>query len=170
MLTQFDSNHSHVFSRMSLMMGSVRKRTMMEIMAFHLMPTWENRTPMSLLDLEMLINIAFDFFIRFIPLPSDIMDAMYKANSKNVRLLEKHLDDIHHPHANKDTKKRHRESMLGAYTPPGIVLVHKPWAWCSPRFVTGTNHTAVRCFNHLSITIIPTAESRKCHHVHHRGR
>lgn len=72
--------------------------------------------------LHMLINIAFDFFIGFIPLLGDIMDAMYKANSKNVRLLEKRLDEIYHPHADKDTKKRHRQSMLDAYTPPGVVL------------------------------------------------
>lgn len=69
--------------------------------------------------LHMLINIAFDFLIGFIPLLGDLMDAMYKANSKNVRLLEQRLDEIYKP---KESKKRNRRSMLDAYTPAGTVL------------------------------------------------
>lgn len=72
--------------------------------------------------LQMLINIAFDFIIGFIPLLGDIMDAMYKANSKNVRLLEQRLDEIYKPKLDKESKKRHRRSMLDAYTPAGTVL------------------------------------------------
>ncbi|KAH7036356.1 hypothetical protein B0J12DRAFT_542047, partial [Macrophomina phaseolina] len=72
--------------------------------------------------LHMLLNIAFDFLIGFIPLLGDIMDAMYKANSKNVRLLEQRLDQIYKPKEDRETKKRHRRSMLDAYTPPGAVL------------------------------------------------
>ncbi|KAL1635065.1 hypothetical protein SLS58_010405 [Diplodia intermedia] len=70
--------------------------------------------------LHMLINIAFDFLIGFVPLLGDLMDAMYKANSKNVRLLEQRLDEIYKPKESK--KQRNRRSMLDAYTPAGTVL------------------------------------------------
>lgn len=39
----------------------------------------------------MILNIAFDFLIGLVPFLGDIIDAAYKANSRNAALLESHL-------------------------------------------------------------------------------
>ncbi|KAI5205144.1 hypothetical protein E4T39_03216 [Aureobasidium subglaciale] len=54
--------------------------------------------PMGIL-IQMLINIAIDFVIGIIPFIGDIADAYFKANTKNCRLLEKHLDNLYKPDA-----------------------------------------------------------------------
>lgn len=45
----------------------------------------------SRLKMMMLINVIFDFIIGLVPFVGDIADAMYKCNSRNAVLLEKHL-------------------------------------------------------------------------------
>lgn len=40
---------------------------------------------------QMLFNIAFDFVIGLVPFVGDLIDAGFKANSRNALLLEKHL-------------------------------------------------------------------------------
>ncbi|KAI4848456.1 hypothetical protein E4T44_03926 [Aureobasidium sp. EXF-8845] len=52
--------------------------------------------PMGIL-IQMLINVAIDFFIGLIPFLGDIADAYFKANTKNCRLLEEHLDTLYKP-------------------------------------------------------------------------
>ncbi|KAF1814927.1 hypothetical protein P152DRAFT_447213 [Eremomyces bilateralis CBS 781.70] len=55
---------------------------------------------------HMLFNIIVDFGVGLIPFVGDLADAAYKCNSKNVRLLEEHLDKKYKP----DTvRKRHKE-------------------------------------------------------------
>lgn len=39
----------------------------------------------------MLINIVIDFIIGIVPFLGDLVDAMFKANTRNVILLEQHL-------------------------------------------------------------------------------
>ncbi|KAJ5939122.1 hypothetical protein N7466_002256 [Penicillium verhagenii] len=39
----------------------------------------------------MLVNVIIDFFIGLVPFIGDIADAVYKANTRNAVLLEKHL-------------------------------------------------------------------------------
>lgn len=39
----------------------------------------------------MLLNIAFDFVLGLIPLLGDLVDAVYRANTRNAMLLEDHL-------------------------------------------------------------------------------
>ena len=41
--------------------------------------------------MQMLFNIALDFAIGLIPFVGDLADALYKANTRNAVLLEKHL-------------------------------------------------------------------------------
>jgi len=41
----------------------------------------------------MLMNIVLDFFIGLVPFIGDIADAIYKCNTRNAILLEKHLRD-----------------------------------------------------------------------------
>lgn len=41
----------------------------------------------------MLINIVIDFLIGLVPLAGDLADAVYKCNSRNAVLLERHLRD-----------------------------------------------------------------------------
>ncbi|KAI9928222.1 hypothetical protein ASPWEDRAFT_26696 [Aspergillus wentii DTO 134E9] len=43
------------------------------------------------LRMSMMINIIIDFFIGLVPLVGDIADAIYKCNTRNAVLLEKHL-------------------------------------------------------------------------------
>lgn len=62
--------------------------------------------PMGIL-IQMLINVAIDFLIGLVPFLGDIADAYFKANTKNCRLLERHLDDLYKPDALKaQTPKR----------------------------------------------------------------
>ena len=41
--------------------------------------------------IQMLINIIIDFAVGLIPFVGDLIDAAFKANTKNVRLLERHV-------------------------------------------------------------------------------
>ena len=43
------------------------------------------------LQMHMLLNVAFDFFIGLVPFIGDLADAMYKCNTRNAILLEEHL-------------------------------------------------------------------------------
>jgi hypothetical protein len=52
--------------------------------------------PMTVL-IMMLVNVAFDFLIGRGPCRGGLADAAVKANGKNVRLLEEHLDKLHKP-------------------------------------------------------------------------
>lgn len=45
------------------------------------------------LKLQMLLNIGFDFAIGLVPFLGDLVDAVFKANSRNALLLEQHLRD-----------------------------------------------------------------------------
>lgn len=47
--------------------------------------------------LTMLINVAIDFVIGIVPFIGDIADAAFKANTRNVRVLEKRLDEVYKP-------------------------------------------------------------------------
>lgn len=43
------------------------------------------------LQMKMLMNVGFDFVIGLIPFAGDVLDAMYRANTRNAVLLEEHL-------------------------------------------------------------------------------
>jgi hypothetical protein len=45
----------------------------------------------------MLVNTAIDFLVGLVPFIGDLADAAVKANGKNVRLLEQHLDKVYKP-------------------------------------------------------------------------
>ncbi|MBX7494421.1 DUF4112 domain-containing protein [Qipengyuania sp. 6B39] len=45
---------------------------------------------------RMIGNIAFDSAVGAIPVAGDAFDLFYKSNSKNLRIVKKHLDK-HHP-------------------------------------------------------------------------
>lgn len=61
--------------------------------------------PMGVL-IQMLINVAIDFLVGLIPFLGDIADAYFKANTKNCRLLETHLDSLYKPDALRAAKDR----------------------------------------------------------------
>lgn len=50
--------------------------------------------PTSLI-LRMLLNVFVDFLVGLIPLAGDLFDFAFKANVRNVRLLEQYLDQPH---------------------------------------------------------------------------
>ncbi|NHO31096.1 DUF4112 domain-containing protein [Acetobacter sp. LMG 1636] len=55
---------------------------------------WEARrmgAPMSVL-VRMLVNVALEAAIDFVPLVGDLIDAAFKANLRNVALLEDYLN------------------------------------------------------------------------------
>ncbi|WEK45593.1 MAG: DUF4112 domain-containing protein [Candidatus Andeanibacterium colombiense] len=41
-------------------------------------------------------NIAFDTAIGFVPLAGDLFDFLFRSNSRNLKIIRKHLDK-HHP-------------------------------------------------------------------------
>jgi hypothetical protein len=65
----------------------------------------EGGLPVSVL-VMMLFNVAFDFLIGLVPFLGDLADAAVKANGKNVRLLEEHLDKVYKPKALVDRDSR----------------------------------------------------------------
>ncbi|KAM0722679.1 hypothetical protein Q7P37_002120 [Cladosporium fusiforme] len=74
--------------------------------------------------IQMLINIIIDFLVGLIPFVGDIADAAFKANTKNVRLLERHLDQKYKPdrlkderdYANVDKEERKKKRKSGIFT------------------------------------------------------
>ncbi|MCY7274117.1 MAG: DUF4112 domain-containing protein, partial [Phormidesmis sp. CAN_BIN44] len=45
---------------------------------------------------QMVSNLVFDTVMGSVPVAGDLLDVTWKANSKNVRLLEAHLDSPQH--------------------------------------------------------------------------
>ena len=60
------------------------------------------RAPFSVLA-RMLLNVAIEGLIGLVPLAGDVFDAAWKANQRNVSLLESYLD---HPAATTATSRR----------------------------------------------------------------
>lgn len=58
--------------------------------------------PSSVL-LRMLINVGIEAVIGIVPVLGDVFDAAWKANQRNVQLLENHLDD---PRASAGSSRR----------------------------------------------------------------
>lgn len=46
--------------------------------------------------LQMMANIGVDTAVGAIPLAGDVLDFFYRSNSKNLRIIKRHLDK-HHP-------------------------------------------------------------------------
>lgn len=75
--------------------------------------------------IQMLLNIIIDFAVGLIPFVGDLIDAAFKANTKNVRLLERHLDAKYKPdslkkdardYAGVDKAERQRKRKSGIFT------------------------------------------------------
>ncbi|KAF2083970.1 hypothetical protein K490DRAFT_20597, partial [Saccharata proteae CBS 121410] len=47
--------------------------------------------------IQMMINCIIDLVIGIVPLLGDLLDAYFKANTRNLRLLEKRLDEVYKP-------------------------------------------------------------------------
>ena len=62
---------------------------------------------------EMMINVLIDFVVGIIPILGDLADAAFKANTRNVRALEKRLDEAYKPSGlktkDKETQQKLRE-------------------------------------------------------------
>jgi hypothetical protein len=59
---------------------------------------WEARNlgmPKTTL-VRMLANVGFDTAVGAVPLVGDVFDFLFRSNSKNLRLIKRHLDK-HHP-------------------------------------------------------------------------
>lgn len=46
---------------------------------------------------RMTANVGFDTLVGAIPLAGDLFDFLYRSNSRNLKIIRKHLDK-HHPH------------------------------------------------------------------------
>ncbi|OCL11847.1 hypothetical protein AOQ84DRAFT_386540 [Glonium stellatum] len=55
---------------------------------------------------QMIVNIALDFAIGVVPVIGDLGDAAFKANTRNLRLLEKTLDSAYKPKAQQEAESR----------------------------------------------------------------
>jgi len=54
----------------------------------------------------MWINVVLDFVVGLVPFIGDLGDAAFKANTRNLRLLEKALDRAYKPKAQRETEDR----------------------------------------------------------------
>jgi hypothetical protein len=81
----------------------------------------------SSIRVRMLLNIIIDFCVGLVPFLGDIADAAFKCNTKNVALLEQHLDKKYRPGgssrrdardvAGMDSEKRRNNRKSGIYMP-----------------------------------------------------
>ena len=78
----------------------------------------------SATSMRMLVNIALDFVVGLVPFIGDLADAAFKANTRNCRLLERHLEQKHRPggrdernFAGVDREKRRQNRKSGIYAP-----------------------------------------------------
>lgn len=55
----------------------------------------------------MVVNLLVDFIVGLIPFVGDLADAAIRANSRNVRLLEKHLDQKYKPKQLREEEDRY---------------------------------------------------------------
>lgn len=46
---------------------------------------------------RMLANVGFDTAVGAIPVAGDVFDFMFRSNSRNLKMIRRHLDK-HHPH------------------------------------------------------------------------
>lgn len=76
--------------------------------------------------LQMLLNIAIDFAVGLVPFIGDLADAAFKCNTKNLRILEVHLDKKYKPGNQRqderdlvgvDKEKRRQNRQSGIYMP-----------------------------------------------------
>lgn len=49
--------------------------------------------------LRMIVNVAIDAVVGLVPLAGDLFDAAWKANDRNMALLERHAYEVHDPTA-----------------------------------------------------------------------
>lgn len=54
----------------------------------------------------MIFNIAIDFIVGLIPFLGDLLDAVFKANTRNVAALEEHLIKKHMPGAERERRRK----------------------------------------------------------------
>lgn len=54
----------------------------------------------------MVVNIILDFIVGLIPFLGDLLDAMFKANTRNVAALEDHLIKKHMPGAERERRRK----------------------------------------------------------------
>ncbi len=47
---------------------------------------------------RMAANIGFDTLVGSVPLAGDVLDFLFLSNTRNIRIIRKHLDK-HHPHS-----------------------------------------------------------------------
>lgn len=77
--------------------------------------------------IRMLINIALDFLVGLVPFLGDFVDAMFKANSRNVRVLERYLDKKYKPKEQTErearTRKEKRASGMRYESPPPATIL-----------------------------------------------
>ena len=74
----------------------------------------------------MLFNMLLDFLVGLVPFVGDLADAAFKCNTRNVKLLEKHLDKKYKPSTSnrderdfvgQDKTKRRQNRKSGIYHP-----------------------------------------------------
>lgn len=70
------------------------------------------------------MNAFLDFLIGIVPFIGDYGDALFKANTKNVRLLELRLDEVYKPQAGKERAKQ--EQMTNH--PPAPATVYEDFS------------------------------------------
>lgn len=71
----------------------------------------------------MLVNILWDFLVGLIPFVGDLADAYVKCNSKNVRLLEKRLDEVYKPR-----EEKQREAEMNPKDRPAPATVYEDFS------------------------------------------
>jgi hypothetical protein len=83
--------------------------------------------PQSVL-IHMLFWVFIDFIAGLVPFLGDLLDASIKANSKNCRILEQHLDKKYKPKAAIAREKEEKEAARRAsrpYIPPAPATVYE---------------------------------------------
>jgi hypothetical protein len=78
--------------------------------------------------MQMLFWVFIDFVVGLVPFVGDLLDASIKANSKNCRILEEHLDQKYKPKAAVEQEKVERDAakrQSRPYAPPAPATVYE---------------------------------------------
>ena len=81
--------------------------------------------------MQMLVWVFIDFVIGLVPIVGDMLDAAIKANTKNCRILEEHLDRKYKPKAVTDRERQTKEEAKRnnrPYEPPAPATVYEDFS------------------------------------------
>ena len=81
----------------------------------------------KVVQLRMVMNVAIDAVLGIVPVAGDLFDAAWKANNKNLALLERHAREEHRPSAGDWAFVVTMVTLVVAIALAPVVLIYLIW-------------------------------------------